>query len=182
MQSLNQLVLAGKVLYLGASDLPAWVVSKSNEYARAHGLRQFSVYQGRWSAAERDFEREIIPMCQAEGMGFAPWGALGGGKFKTDEQRKAAEGRSTQFTGTPENSVKVSKVLESIAKKKDTLLTSVALAYVMHKAPYTFPSESISLLNSVFQSQKQSHLLWGQFNDQHQKLTLQFRSCWRQKG
>ncbi len=41
MQSLNNLVIAGKVLYLGVSDTPAWVVSKANEYARNHGLRQF---------------------------------------------------------------------------------------------------------------------------------------------
>jgi aryl-alcohol dehydrogenase-like predicted oxidoreductase len=46
MQSLNDMVTAGKVLYLGASDTPAWIVSKANQYARDHGLRQFSVYQG----------------------------------------------------------------------------------------------------------------------------------------
>ncbi len=94
MQSLNDLVRAGKVLYLGISDTPAWTVSKANEYARNHGLRQFVVYQGRWSAAARDFERDIIPMCQAEGMGIAPWGSLGGGNFKSEEARK--EGR--EFT------------------------------------------------------------------------------------
>lgn len=65
MQSLNTMVAQGKVLYLGISDTPAWVVSKANEYARQNGLRQFSVYQGRWSAEHRDFEREIIPMCAA---------------------------------------------------------------------------------------------------------------------
>lgn len=68
MQSLNHLVVQGKVLYLGVSDTPAWVVSKANQYARDHGLRQFCVYQGRWSAASRDFEREIIPMCRDEGV------------------------------------------------------------------------------------------------------------------
>ena len=65
MQSLNIMVQQGKVLYLGISDTPAWIVSKANEYARQNGLRQFSVYQGRWSAEHRDFERDIIPMCQA---------------------------------------------------------------------------------------------------------------------
>lgn len=136
MQSLNQLVLAGKVLYLGVSDTPAWVVSKANQYARDHGLRQFVVYQGRWSAASRDFERDIIPMCRDEGMGLAPWGALGGGAFKSEEQRKATEGRKVQAT---EEQIKISKVLESIANKKNSRITSVALAYVMHKTPYVFP-------------------------------------------
>ncbi len=137
MQSLNYLVQQGKVLYLGISDTPAWVVSKANQYARDHGLRQFSVYQGRWSAADRDFERDIIPMARDEGMALAPWGALGGGTFKTEEQRKAQEGRHI-FTPT-ERQLKVSKALEHIAQRKGTLLTSVALAYVLHKTPYVFP-------------------------------------------
>lgn len=68
MQSLNHLVAQGKVLYLGVSDTPAWVVSKANQYARDHGLRQFCVYQGNWNAALRDLEREIIPMCREEGV------------------------------------------------------------------------------------------------------------------
>jgi aryl-alcohol dehydrogenase-like predicted oxidoreductase len=86
MQSLNALVTEGRVLYLGISDAPAWIVSQANEYARQNSLRQFSVYQGQWSAAQRDFERDIIPMCQHEGMALAPWGALGGGYFKVDIQ------------------------------------------------------------------------------------------------
>jgi len=141
MQSLNQLVLAGKVLYLGISDCPAWLVSKANQYARDHGMRQFVVYQGKWSAADRDFERDIIPMCISEGMGFAPWGALGGGAFKTEEARKKGEGRNFGAMGRSisENSIKVSKVLEKIANEKKTALTSVALAYVMHKTPNVFP-------------------------------------------
>jgi len=137
MDALDEVVKQGKVLYLGISDTPAWIVSKANEYARARGKSQFVVYQGLWSAAKRDHEREIIPMCRMEGMALAPWGALGGGKFKTEAQRKESEGRKM---GDPTDSqVKVSQVLEKIAKRKNTILTSVALAYVMHKTPYVFP-------------------------------------------
>lgn len=75
-------------------------------------------------------------MCRAEGMGIAPWGALGGGKFKTEVQRKAMEGRQVEAS---EIEIKASKVLEAIATRKDTIITSVALAYVMHKTPYVFP-------------------------------------------
>lgn len=138
MQSLNHLVAAGKVLFLGISDAPAWIVSKANEYARNHGLRQFCVYQGRWSAADRDFERDIIPMCREEGMALAPWGALGGGKFKTEAQRTAAKpgGRTVEIS---EREIAVSKTLEDIATRKGTLVTSIAQAYVNSKAPYVFP-------------------------------------------
>jgi aryl-alcohol dehydrogenase-like predicted oxidoreductase len=52
MDSLDAEVKAGRVLYLGASDFPAWVVSACNEYAKAHGKTQFSIIQTMWSAME----------------------------------------------------------------------------------------------------------------------------------
>ncbi|EME78432.1 uncharacterized protein MYCFIDRAFT_36962 [Pseudocercospora fijiensis CIRAD86] len=139
MKSLNALADQGKILYLGVSDTPAWIVSKANQWARDHGMRQFVVYQGKWSAADRDFEREIIPMCQGEGMALAPWGALGGGFFKTEEQRKRQDGRNYGPMGVSEVHLKVSAVLEKVAKQKGSIITSVALAYVMHKTPNVFP-------------------------------------------
>lgn len=160
MQSLDAVVKSGKVLYLGISDTPAWVVSKANQCkpfppflplaagrgtgrnlaidARDHGLRQFSVYQGRWSAAERDFEREIIPMAREEGMALAPWGALGGGHFTTEEKRANNE-QGRNFGPVGEKHIAVSKKLEALAKAKSTQITSVALAYVRHKYPYVYP-------------------------------------------
>ncbi|KAI5801301.1 NADP-dependent oxidoreductase domain-containing protein [Geopyxis carbonaria] len=132
MQALNRVVAAGKVLYLGISDTPAWIVSKANEYARGHGLAQFAVYQGLWNAAVRDVERDILPMVEAEGMALAPWGVLGQGKFKPNE-----DGRN--LWKTTETEQKVAKCLAEVAAEKGTALTSVAIAYVMHKAPYVFP-------------------------------------------
>ena len=138
MQSLHRAVLAGKVLYLGISDTPAWIVSKANEYARQQGLTQFSVYQGLWNAAVRDFERDIIPMCESEGMALAPWGALGRGTFMSPEDfEKKTDGR--KMGGQSENVKKVSSALDRIAKEKETLITSIALAYVRYKSPYVFP-------------------------------------------
>lgn len=135
MKALNTAADQGKILYLGVSDTPAWIVSKANQFARHHGLRQFVVYQGQWSAAKRDFERDIIPMCVQEGMALAPWGALGGGNFKTEEQRKSSEGR--QMGGPSEHDVAVSKVLEKKAKEKDTVMTSIAcvLLPLLHPQP-----------------------------------------------
>ena len=140
MQSLHHMVVARKVLYLGISDTPAWIVSKANEYARCHGYTQFSVYQGKWSAADRDFERDILPMCEQEGMALCPWGALGRGNFKSAAGFEEAGNNEGRKMGPPSEDVKkVSRVLEKLAGKKNTLITSVAQAYVMHKAPYVFP-------------------------------------------
>jgi aryl-alcohol dehydrogenase-like predicted oxidoreductase len=141
MHSLNDLIVAGKVLYSGISDSPAWVVSKANQYARDHGLRQFVVYQGMWNASMRDFEREIIPMCRDEGMGLCPYGVLNQGRFQTEqgfkEREKHNPGRN--FIPLSEHDKKVSRALETVAERKGTPLLHIALAYVMQKTTYVFP-------------------------------------------
>lgn len=58
-------------------------------------------------------------------MGLAPWGALGGGNFKTEEQRKSTEGRNMGGMGPSEVDFKVSKVLEKVANAHNTIMTSV---------------------------------------------------------
>ncbi|EIW85770.1 aryl-alcohol dehydrogenase [Coniophora puteana RWD-64-598 SS2] len=147
MNGLHTLVQQGKVLYLGISDTPAWVVAKANEYARCHGKSQFVVYQGEWSVLDRSFEREIIPMARSEGMALAPWGVLGGGKLRTDEEeerrRQTGEnGRDLFGAGweRTEPEKKMSAALEKIAKEVGAKhITSVAIAYVLHKTPFVFP-------------------------------------------
>ncbi|KAL2809146.1 NADP-dependent oxidoreductase domain-containing protein [Aspergillus granulosus] len=139
MHGLNNLITMGKVLYLGVSDTPAWVVVKANDYARANGLRPFSVYQGRWNAGFRDMEREIIPMCRDQGMAIAPWAPLGQGKFKSKEAREGNEAGSGRAAELSEHDIKVSDALEAVANRRGTTLHAIALAYVMHKTPNVFP-------------------------------------------
>lgn len=145
MDSLHILVEQGKVLYLGISDSPAWVVSAANYYARAHGKTPFSIYQGRWNVMLRDFEREIIPMARYFGMALAPWDVLGGGKFKPKqeiEERKANGEilRSIFNSEQTKEEEAMSAALEKVANEHGTkALTAVALAYVMAKAPNVFP-------------------------------------------
>ncbi|OQU94892.1 hypothetical protein CLAIMM_01178 [Cladophialophora immunda] len=112
MQSLNQLVQSGKVLYLGISDTPAWVVAKANAYARHHGLRPFSVYQGRCPG------RRLLQASQPAEQGGRNMASIQTGK-----------------------EAQVSLVLEKVANARTPAvpLTSIALAYVMHKTPYVTP-------------------------------------------
>ncbi|RDX54210.1 Aldo/keto reductase [Lentinus brumalis] len=141
MQALDSLVKAGKVLYLGISDTPAWIVVKANEYARAHGMAQFVVYQGQWCLTLRDLEREILPMCFAEGMAVAPWGVLGQGMYKTEAEIKSrAAFRYGRTQQSPEEKA-VSAALEKVAAEigEGVSLCSVAIAWALHKAPYVFP-------------------------------------------
>lgn len=144
MHALDNIVKSGKVLYLGVSDVPAWIVASANRYARDHGLAQFVVYQGQWNIMLRDFEREIIPLCKYEGMALAPWGTLGSGRFQTKKQieaRKAANEGIRHSTEQTEQELKISAALEKVAEEigEDVSITAVALAYVLQKTTYVFP-------------------------------------------
>ncbi|KAI4270447.1 MAG: hypothetical protein LQ337_006674, partial [Flavoplaca oasis] len=140
MLALNTLITTRKVLYLGISDSPAWFVVKCNDYARHHGLAPFSVYQGKYSAAERDLERDIIPMCLDQGMGIQPYGALGGGYFKAKAQVEKDGGRN--MPGYKSKAAEaVRGVLEKVKEKRGmgVGITGVALAYVLHKSAWMLP-------------------------------------------
>ncbi|KAJ6579614.1 Aldo/keto reductase [Mycena vulgaris] len=125
----------GKVLYLGVSDTPAWVVAQANQYARDHGKTPFVIYQGAWNVLERSFEREIIPMARAHGLALAPWKVLASGKFRTDaeEERRRATGENGRMLTNPTWERSESETKMSHAARE------VAIAYVMHKVPYCFP-------------------------------------------
>ncbi|KAG9837395.1 aryl-alcohol dehydrogenase AAD14, partial [Aureobasidium melanogenum] len=145
MDSLHILVEQGKVMYLGISDTPAWIVSAANYYAKAHGKTPFSIYQGRWNIMLRDFEREIIPMARHFGMALAPWDVLGGGRFQTkaaiEERKKNNEGIRSMMGGPEqtEDEAKMSAALEEVANEHNVTITAVALAYVMSKTINVFP-------------------------------------------
>ncbi|PSR75687.1 hypothetical protein PHLCEN_2v8978 [Hermanssonia centrifuga] len=146
MNSLHNLVTQGKVLYLGVSDTPAWIVSKANTYARLMGKTPFVIYQGAWSILQRDFEREILPMALSEGLALAPWNVLAAGKIRSDaeeEKRRETGEKGRQLWGNwerDEDQRKVCTALEKVAQEVGAKsITSVAIAYVMQKAPYVFP-------------------------------------------
>jgi aryl-alcohol dehydrogenase-like predicted oxidoreductase len=124
MDNLHNLVVSGKVLYLGISDTPAWIVSEANRYAKDHGKTPFAIYQGAWSVMERTFERDIIPMAREHGMALAPWNVLASGKLRTDEEeekRKQSGEGGRDITGQgwerTEEEKKMSRALEKVAKE-----------------------------------------------------------------
>ncbi|PPR03574.1 hypothetical protein CVT24_007613 [Panaeolus cyanescens] len=147
MNALHNLVTQGKVLYLGVSDSPAWAVAQANQYARDHNLTPFVVYQGSWNVMERDFEREIIPMARANGMALAPFNVLAGGKIRTDaeEERRLKSGENGRTVFSDEwrrndRERAVCAALEKVAAEVGAKhITSVAIAYVLHKTINVFP-------------------------------------------
>ncbi|KAJ7766181.1 aryl-alcohol dehydrogenase [Mycena metata] len=155
MDGLHNLVVAGKVLYLGISDSPAWLVVKANEYAKANGKTPFVIFQGAYSVLQRDLEREIIPMCKHEGIALALFRVVGGGRIRSDaeeERRRVTgeNGRAIQYKAggamTPgswertESEKAMCTALEIIAAQVGVKhITAVAIAYALHKAPFVYP-------------------------------------------
>ncbi len=79
MRALDDMVRSGKVLYIGISDTPAWVVSRANTLAELRGWTQFVGLQIEYSLIERTVERELLPMAREFDMAVTPWAAIGGG-------------------------------------------------------------------------------------------------------
>ncbi|MEP7358631.1 MAG: aldo/keto reductase [Anaerolineales bacterium] len=81
MRALDDLVRAGKVLYVGISDTPAWVISRANMLADLRGWSPFVGLQAPYSLADRSLERELLPMARALELAVTPWGLLEGGEL-----------------------------------------------------------------------------------------------------
>jgi aryl-alcohol dehydrogenase-like predicted oxidoreductase len=110
MRALDDVVRAGKVLYLGISDTPAWVVARANTLAEDRGWTPFVAYQGRYSLLDRGVERDVLPMASALGLSFVAWGMLGSGLLSGKYTPAGAEtGTATGAGGRLEVTGRVGK-------------------------------------------------------------------------
>ncbi|HEX2990724.1 MAG TPA: aldo/keto reductase [Anaerolineales bacterium] len=98
MRALDDLVRDGKVLYVGISDTPAWVVSQANTLAGLRGWTSFVAYQGDYSLASRSSERDILPMTNALEMSFLAWGLLEGGELTGKYNSPSSEPKRSKET------------------------------------------------------------------------------------
>ncbi len=99
MRGLDDLVRAGKVLYIGASNFLAWQMARSNLLAEVHGWSPFIAIQSHYHLLERGIEKEILSFCHNQGIGLIPYFPLAGGiltgKYKRGQ--KAPEGSRGEF-------------------------------------------------------------------------------------
>jgi aryl-alcohol dehydrogenase-like predicted oxidoreductase len=91
MRAFDDLVRAGKVLYVGISDTPAWVVAQANTLADLRGWARFVAVQAPYSLADRAVERDLIPVARAFDMAFMAWGLLEAGELTGKYNRPTTE-------------------------------------------------------------------------------------------
>ena len=99
LRALDDVVRAGKVRYLGCSNLAAWQIAKANGLAAMHNWMRFESLQAYYTIAGRDIERELVPVLADQQMGLMVWSPLAGGllsgKFTRDQQGPAGSRRAT---------------------------------------------------------------------------------------
>ena len=155
MQSLDNLVRAGKILYVGISDTPAWVVSQANTLAALRGWTPFIGLQTQYSLVERTPERDLLPMARAFDMSVTAWGALGSGVLtgKYNQPDQDAEGRAAQWGAISPHNLTIAQKVVDIAAEIGCNPSHVALSWVRQQ-----PGSLIPLIGARKVSQLEDNL------------------------
>jgi aryl-alcohol dehydrogenase-like predicted oxidoreductase len=140
MRALDDAVRAGKVLYVGISDAPAWVVARANTLAQWHSWSPFVGLQVPYSLLQRDIERELLPMAEALGLGVTAWSPLAGGVL-TGKYSGESRPEQSRFTaeGLGERAHAVARVVQEVAAERGVPAAQVAIAWTTARSPHVFP-------------------------------------------
>ena len=156
VRAFDDLARAGKILYAGLSDFPAWRVARAATIAELRGVTPIAGLQVEHSLVERTTEQELLPAGQALGLGIVAWSPLGGGVL-TGKYRQGETGRREGFGGRvfqEENSSHRTAILDTlIAVAKDAGVTpaEIAIAWVAAKGslPIIGPRTRAQLENNL---------------------------------
>jgi aryl-alcohol dehydrogenase-like predicted oxidoreductase len=137
MRALDDVVRAGKVLYVGMSDAPAWVVSRANALAELRDWTPFAALQIQYSLAERTPERDLLPMAKALDLAVTPWGILGGGVLTGKYRSKGDRPPGTRYAqGTwgdrfiTDRNLGIAAEVGRIAQETGATASQVAIAWL----------------------------------------------------
>ncbi|MCC6159026.1 MAG: aldo/keto reductase [Deltaproteobacteria bacterium] len=143
LRALDDLVRAGKVLYVGVSDAPAWAIARSNAIAELRGWSAFCGMQLQYSLIERGIEREHLPLARATDMAVTVWGAIGGGVLSGKYLDGPVAGRYASRVDHPrikdESNRAIARAAVDAAKEIGCTPTQLALAWVRRRDPRIVP-------------------------------------------
>jgi len=134
--ALDDLVRAGKVRYIGCSNLPAWYLMKALAVSREQRLERFTCTQSYYSLAGRELEREMIPLLKDQGLGLLVWSPLAGGFLSGKFTRDAGDdtARRAKFDFPPvdkEKGFHILDVLTAVALARGATVPQIALAWIL---------------------------------------------------
>jgi aryl-alcohol dehydrogenase-like predicted oxidoreductase len=136
LRALDDLVHAGKVRYIGCSNLVAWQLMKALAISREQRLERFRCTQSFYSLAGRDLEREMIPLLKDQGLGLLVWSPLAGGflsgKFTRSGGDETARRASFDFPPVDKDKgFEILDVLTEVSRRHAVSVAQVALAWVL---------------------------------------------------
>lgn len=134
MRAFDDMVRQGKVLYIGISDAPAWIVAQANTLAQCYGWTPFVALQVEYSLVERTPERDLLPMAKAFDIAVTPWSPLGGGILTGKYNNKgngSDQGRiQTMGADISEQKLAIANVVSQVAAEIGRTPSQVALAWL----------------------------------------------------
>ncbi|MEV3921299.1 aldo/keto reductase [Actinomadura coerulea] len=139
MRALDDAVQAGKVLYVGISDAPAWVVAHANTLAQWRGWSRFIALQVPYSLLKRDIERDLLPMAETLGLGVTAWSPLAGGVLSGKYTRPGTAGGRLAGASLSDGDHAVARVVGEVADELGTTPARVAIAWTMSRSPIVHP-------------------------------------------
>ena len=145
LEALHDVVKSGKVRYLGASSMHAWQFTKALYLADLHGWTRFVSMQDHYNLMNREEEREMIPLCQSEGIGVIPWSPLARGrlarpwKSETTKRYETDQFGKSLYSDTEEADHKIVDCLGEVAKRRGAPRAQLALAWLLSKPVITSP-------------------------------------------
>jgi aryl-alcohol dehydrogenase-like predicted oxidoreductase len=158
MQSLGDMLRAGKIRYFGFSDVPAWYATKAATLARAHAIPGPIALQLEYSLIERSIEREHVPAARECGLGITPWSPIAGGFLAGSYQRESngdgvvGSGRLNQWKGfktITERHWRALDALRMVARQLERPLAQAALAWAAAQPGVTAPIIGASKLTHL---------------------------------
>ncbi len=141
METLHDLVVAGKVRYLGASSMWAWQFAKMQHAAQLNGWTRFSAMQDQYSVLRREEEREMIPLCLDQGVGLTPYSPLAKGRAARPWGVQTARASTDAVAKAFDRDIDqpVVEAIEAIAVARSIPMAQVALAWVLSKPVVSAP-------------------------------------------
>jgi aryl-alcohol dehydrogenase-like predicted oxidoreductase len=141
MRALDDEVRAGRILYVGISDTPAWIVSQANTLAAWRGWTAFAGLQVPYSLLQRDIERELLPMAESFGMTVAAWSPLAGGILsgKFTGQQGPEAGTRIDASSITEQQLTVAAAVQSVASELGVTPSQVAIGWIRARSQHIHP-------------------------------------------
>ncbi len=154
VEALNDVVRAGKARYIGASSMYGWQFAKALATQEKRGFTRFVSMQDEVSLLYREEEREMLPLCLAEGIGVLPWSPLGGGQLtrpwgETTKRSTTDRYNKSMYEETDPGTREVVDAVQKVAEARGVSMAQVAMAWVLQKPAVSSPIVGVTKMQHL---------------------------------